>query len=307
MWRIAARRLLGGLFVLWAVHLATFSTLRLLPGDPWDALAGDRDLPPAAVAALRAKYGADRSFVAQYLTDVGGILRLDFGVSLSLARGQPVLDLLAHAAPTSIAIGCGALLVGSSSGIALGVMAARRAGRWPDRVVRMVASAGVGVPDFVIGTAVLLVFALALGWFPAGGLASPLGLVLPVLTLAIPLAAATARLTRTSLLDELSAPYARTARAKGADEQRIAVGHCLRPALGPVFAWLAQAAANLLTGSMVVEALFALPGLGYYFVAGAMQRDWTVVAGAAVAYALLLVLCNLVADLVLVAMDPRTR
>lgn len=307
MLAVVLRRLLGGLFVLWAVHLATFAAMRALPGDPWADVAGDRALPPQAMAELRARYGADRPLLVQYGADVAARLRFDFGHSLKLARGEPVAALLAAAAPVSIGIGCGALLAGFFAGLWAGARAAWRPGSRTDRMVLAVASLGVSVPDFVLGTALLVVFALALGWLPAGGLASPAALLLPVATLALPLAAAAARLARTTMLDELRSGYVRTARAKGAGEARLAYEHALRPAAGPLFAWLAQAAAGVLTGSMAVETLFALPGLGYYFVAGAMQQDWPVVTGAALVYAALLVACNLAADLALAALDPRTR
>jgi oligopeptide transport system permease protein len=304
---VILRRLLGGLFVLWVVHLATFAALRALPGDAWADVAGDRALPPQAMAELRARYGADRPLAVQYFDDLGARLRLDFGHSLKLARGERVDALLLRAAPVSFGLGCGALLLGLGLGLWAGARAARRRGRLDDRLVLAGASLGVSVPDFVLGTALLVAFPLALGWLPPGGLESPWGLVLPVVTLAVPLAAGAARLARSTLADELRAGYVRTARAKGAAEGRVVVDHALRPASGPVLAWSAQAAANLLTGSMVVETLFAIPGLGFYFVAGAMQRDWPVVTGAALAYAALLVVFNLVADLLMAWLDPRTR
>jgi oligopeptide transport system permease protein len=307
MGRLLARRLLGGLFVLWAVHLATFAALRCLPGDPWREAAGERDLPPGAMARLRELYGHDRPLLAQYLDDLRSRLALDFGHSLTLARGEPVGGLLLRAAPVSAGIGCAALLVGLLLGTWAGGWAALRRGRAADHAVRAAATLGISVPDFVLGTALLLALSLALGWLPAGGLAHPGGLVLPALTLGLPLAAAVARLVRSSLAEELAADFARTARAKGAGETRVLLDHALRPAFGPVAAYLAQAAAHLLTGSMVVESLFALPGLGFFFVAGAVQQDWTVVSGAALAYAALLAAFNLAADLCLAWLDPRTR
>jgi oligopeptide transport system permease protein len=301
------RRLLGGLFVLWAVHLATVAAMRALPGDTWADAAGDRTLPPRAMAELRARYGADRSFLEQYGADLAARLRGELGVSLKLARGEPVAGLLAQAAPVSIGLGCGALLVGLLGGLAAGAWSALRHGRLPDHAVRLGASLGISTPEFVLGTVLLLVFALGLGWFPAGGMAHPGALVLPVLTLGIPLAAAFARLVRGSLIEELDAGFVRTARAKGVGETRVVLEHALRPAFGPVLAWFAQAAANVLTGSMAVETLFAIPGLGYYFVAGAVQQDWPVVTGAALLFATVLVLFNAAADLCLAWLDPRTR
>jgi oligopeptide transport system permease protein len=310
---LVLRRLGAGVMVLWLVHLLTFAALRLMPGDPWSDLAGDRALPPEAVERIRRLYGQDQPLLVQYARDLGDKLAGDFGYSLKIARGQPVRSLLAQAAPVSIAIGSGALLVGLFLGLWAGTSAARWArrpgsgGRLGDHGVRLAATLGISTPDFIIGPVLLLSFSLWLGWLPAGGVERVGGLVLPVLTLGLPLAAQLARLARASLLDELDADFVRTARAKGAGETRIVYEHALRPAFGPVLAYLATAAAQVLTGSMVVESLFAIPGLGYFFVAGALQQDWTVVSGAALVYAVLLVGFNLLADLGLAWLDPRTR
>jgi oligopeptide transport system permease protein len=306
---LVARRLLAGIMVLWFVHLLTFVALRLMPGDPWADIAGDRTLPAAAVARLQQLYGQGpgHSLVGQYLADLGGKLSGDFGTSLKIARGHDVLDLLLQAAPVSLAIGCGALLVGIFLGLWAGMSAARRPGSGRDQAIRAGATLGISTPDFIIAPVLLVVFSLWLGWLPAGGADRASALLLPVLTLALPLAAQVARLTRASLAEELRADFVRTARAKGLAEERIALEHALRPAFGPVLAYLATAAAGVLTGSMVVESLFAIPGLGYFFVAGALQQDWTVISGAALGYAVLLVVFNLLADLGLWWCDPRTR
>ncbi len=299
-------RLLGGLAVLFLVHLATFAALRCLPGDPWGDLAGDRGLPAAAVARLQDLYGHGRPWIHQYLDEVGARLTGDFGVSLKLARGLPVTEVLASAAPVSIGLGCGALLVGLIVGLTAGAWAAWRAGSWPDRLVRVGATIGISLPDYVLATGLLLLFALVLHWLPAGGMTGPASLVLPVLTLGLPLGAALARLVRAALVEELQGGFVRTARAKGAGDLRL-LAHALRPALGPVLAWLAQAAAGVLTGSMVVEQVFGLPGLGAAFVTGALAQDWTVVSGAALLYTAVLVVFNGLADTALVTLDPRTR
>ena len=304
------RRLFDGVLVLWLTHLAVFVALRLQPGDPWADLAGDKSLPPAAVARLQALYGHDGSFLSQYGQELWARCNGDFGLSLKLARGQHVADLLCAALPVSVAVGCGALLVALLLGGWTGLIAARsRAlGRGRrDTMVRIATTLGISTPDFVFGTALLLFFSLTLHWLPAGEIDSPWGLVLPVLTLGLPLAASVARLTRASVIEELRLDFVRTARAKGASEARVVFDHALRPAAGPVVAYFAQAAAAILTGSLVVEALFALPGLGFYFVQGTLAQDWTVVSGAALLYTTLLVLFNLVADLMLAWLDPRTR
>jgi oligopeptide transport system permease protein len=304
------KRLVDGLLVLLLTHAAVFIALRLLPGDPFADIAGEKTLPAEAIARLQQLYGHDGSIAVQYLRELAARITGDFGLSLKIARGVPVTSLLASALPVSVAIGCGALLVGILLGGCAGVLAARSATRpgsrfIADRVVRWGSSVGVSLPDFVLGTGLLLL-ALLLGGLPAGGLDHPSGLVLPVLTLGLPMAAAIARLTRASLLDELRLDFVRTAVAKGAGPLRQ-LGHALRPAAAPVTAYIAQAAAAVLTGSLVVETLFSLPGLGHAFVAGALTQDWTVVSGAALLYTALLVLLNLTADLIGAWLDPRMR
>lgn len=304
---IILRRLGEGLIVLLLVHAATFGALRLMPGDPWADAAGDRALPAAAVARLKQLYGHDRPVLAQYAADLGDKLRGDLGTSIKIARGVEVRTLLAAAVPVSFALGCGALAFGLGMGLWAGVTAARRAGRGADHGLRALATLGISTPDFVVAPFLLVVFSLWLGWFPAGGTAGLPSLILPVVVLGLPLAAAIARLTRTSLMEELRLDFVRTARAKGAAEGRVVFDHALRPALGPVLAYVGQAAAAVLTGAMVVEQLFAIPGLGYYFVVGALSQDWPLVSAAALVYAAMLVLFNLAADLALAWLDPRTR
>ena len=304
------RRLGAGLAVVWLVHLLTFGALRLMPGDPWADLAGDRAVPAATVARLQALYGQDRPVIVQYADDLWAKLHGDLGASLKLAAGHDVGDLLLRAAPVSLSLGCGALLLALAIGLPAGILAARRAragGVGTDHVVRALATLGTSTPAFVVGPLLLIVFSLTLGWLPAGGIDRPGALLLPIATLALPLAAEFARLVRASLLGELGADFVRTARAKGADEATIVLDHALRPAFAPVLAYLGTAAASVLTGAMVVESLFAIPGLGYYFVAGALQQDWTVVSGAALLYAVAIVACNLMADLGMMWLDPRTR
>jgi oligopeptide transport system permease protein len=309
LWSLLMQRLFAGFLVIALVHAATFLALRLMPGDPWADIAGDRTLPAAAVQRLQAIYGqsSDMSLWAQYAHDAQQKLSGDFGASLKIARGYDVWDLLAAAAPVSLTIGCGALLLGSSVGLWAGMWAARRQGRALDNTIRLGSTLGISLPDFIVAPLLLVVFSLWLQWLPAGGIESLSALLLPIVTLAVPLSAQIARLTRASMVEELRADFVRTARAKGVGENILVVDHALRPACGPVLAYLATAAASVLTGSLVVESVFAIPGLGYFFVAGALQHDWTVVSGAAILYAGLLVGFNLLADLGLAWCDPRTR
>ena len=218
-----------------------------------------------------------------------------------------VNEVIAESFPPSLALGGLALGIALVLGIAVGVAGGVRPGSVTDRVLTLLTFGGVSVPNFVVGALLLAVFALWLGWLPAGGLTGPSSLILPALTLALPIAAVIARLTRSGLAETLDEDYIRTARAKGLRERRVVMIHGLRISLLPVVSFLGPAAAAALTGSVVVERIFALPGLGTHFVNGALNRDYSLVLGVVLVYAALLILLNLVSDLLLPAVDPRIR
>ncbi|KQT84730.1 ABC transporter [Methylobacterium sp. Leaf465] len=298
------RRLLQAIPTLFAVVTASFFLIRLAPGGPFDL---ERPLPPAAMANLARVYGLDQPLIAQYGRYLGALLTGDFGPSFSF-RDLTVGDLFARGLPVSMTLGALALALALVLGIGLGALAAFRRGSAADRLVGLTAGLTLAVPTFVVAPLLQIVFGLTLRWLPVGSWenGAPANLVLPVVTLALPQVGALARLTRAALAEVLAAQPVRTQRAMGLPPHRIA-RHALRGALLPVVAILGPTAASLLTGSVVVETIFGLPGIGRYFVDGALNRDYTLVMGTAVLVAVFVIALNLVADLLSGLLDPRLR
>ena len=301
----ALGRMLGLVPTLFLIVTAAFFLMRLAPGGPFDE---ERAVPPEIAANLEAAYGLDQPVAVQYGRYLAGLLRGDLGPSFKL-KDFTVAELIASGLPVTLGIGAAALAVALGLGVPLGLLAARRQNGWIDHAVMGVALAGIAVPNFVVAPVLALAFGIGLGWFPVGGWepGSPRHMVLPVVTLALPFVAYVARLTRGSLLEVLQAPYIRTARAKGLGSSAILWRHALKPTLLPVVSFLGPAAAGLLTGSLVVEQVFGLPGVGRYFVEGAINRDYTLVMGMVIFYATLVLLFNLLVDLLYGWLDPRIR
>jgi oligopeptide transport system permease protein len=305
MLKYAIRRLAGAVPTLFVIVTAAFFLMRLAPGGPFD---DEQTLPPEVAANLEAAYGLDRPILVQYGNYLAGLLRGDLGPSFRY-RDFDVSELIAQGLPVTLALGSAALAVAVLAGILLGMLAGRRRNRPADHLVMGAALVGLALPNFVVAPLLALLFGVQLGWLPVGGW-DPGDLryaVLPVATLALPFVAYIARLTRGSLLDVLQSPHIRTARAKGLSERRILWRHALKPAILPVVSFLGPAAGALLTGSLVVEQVFALPGVGRYFVQGAVNRDYTLVMGMVVFYATLIVLLNLLVDVLYGWLDPRIR
>ena len=300
----ALRRLLEAIPTLFVVVTLSFFLMRLAPGGPFDL---ERPLPPAAVENLRRVYGLDDPLIVQYGRYLAALARGDLGPSFSF-RDLTVNDLFARGLPVSATLGALALVLALTLGLALGSLAAFRRGQWADRLVGVTASLGLAVPNFVVAPLLQIVFGLTLAWLPVGGWegGNPRNLVLPVITLALPQIAAVARLTRASLNEVLAQPHIRTLRAIGLSPWRVALS-ALRGALLPVIATLGPVAAALLTGSVVVETIFGLPGIGRYFVDGALNRDYTLVMGTVVLVAVMVIVFNLIADLLAAFVDPRLR
>jgi oligopeptide transport system permease protein len=298
------RRLVQAIPTLFAVVTVSFFLVRLAPGGPFDL---ERPLPPAAMANLARVYGLDQPLPVQYLRYLGALLTGDFGPSFSF-RDLTVGDLFARGLPVSMTLGALALALALMLGIGLGALAAFHRGGGVDRLVGLTAGLTLAVPTFVVAPLLQIVFGLTLRWLPVGSWenGAPANLVLPVITLALPQVGALARLTRASLGEVLAAQPIRTQRAMGLPPHRIA-RHALRGALLPVVAILGPTAAALLTGSVVVETIFGLPGIGRYFVDGALNRDYTLVMGTVVLVALFVIVLNLVADLLSALLDPRLR
>ena len=303
MFRFILRRLVVAVPTLFLVVTAAFFMMRAAPGNPFEM---DRKLPPSVEKNVMAKYGMDRPLPQQYLTYLGGVLRGDFGPSLKY-QDKSVLQIVAESFPTSLTIGLWALGLAGVLGVSLGVIAALRQNSGADYAATAVAVLGVCVPTFVTAPLLLLAFASILGWFPAGGLNGPRSLVLPVITLALPQVAIISRLTRAGMIEVLRSNYVRTARAKGLPQSAIVFKHALRAAILPLVSYLGPACAGLITGSLVVEQIFDLPGLGKSFVTGALQRDYTVVMGVVILYAALILALNLAADVLYAVLDPRVR
>ncbi len=301
----AIRRLASALPTLLAIVTAAFFLMRLAPGGPFD---DEQTLSPEVAANLEAAYGLDQPVLVQYRNYLGGLLRGDLGPSFRY-KDFDVSELIAQGLPVTASLGAAALLLAVIAGVLLGMLAGQRRNRAADHVVMSAALVGIAVPNFVVAPLLAFVFGVLLGWLPVGGWESGelSYAVLPVITLALPFVAYIARLTRGSLLEVLQSPHIRTARAKGLRESRILWRHAFKPTILPVVSFLGPAAAALLTGSLVVEQVFGLPGVGRYFVQGAVNRDYTLVMGMVVFYAVLIVGLNLLVDLVYGWLDPRIR
>lgn len=305
MLRFIGRRLLVAIPTLFLVITVAFFMMRAAPGSPFDM---DRKLSPEIEANVLAKYGMNKPLPEQYVDYLAGVARGDLGPSLKY-RDKTVLDILQQNYPVSLRLGLSAIVIASIVGVSLGVIAALRQNGPADNLVMAVAILGVCIPTFVTAPLLVLGIASKLGWLPTAGWnngALP-NLVLPVTVLALPQIAIISRLTRAGMIEVLHANYIRTARAKGLSEATIVRKHALRAAILPLVSYLGPACAGLITGSLVVEKIFNLPGLGKFFVVSALQRDYTVVMGMVIVYAALILLLNLVADLLYAALDPRVR
>ena len=299
------RRLLAALPTLALIIALSFLLTRLAPGGPFDE---EQALPPEIRANLEAAYGLDQPVLVQFGRYLAGLLHGDFGPSFKF-RDFTVSELIADGLPVSLTIGLAALALALAIGVPAGIWAALSRGRVADRLVMTLAVAGISIPVFVIAPLLTLVFGIWLRWLPVAGWmpGRPIDLVLPVVTLALPVVAYLARLTRGSLLEVLRATWIRAARARGLPEHTVILRHALPAALLPVVSYLGPAAAAVLAGSLVVETLFGLPGMGRHLVQGALNRDYTLVMGMVIVYAALMILLNLLADLVYAWLDPRIR
>jgi oligopeptide transport system permease protein len=298
------RRLLTAIPTLLIIILLSFLLMRLAPGGPFD---GERALAPETRAALEAAYGLDRPLWEQLGRYLARLAQGDFGPSL-VYRDFTVTELIAQGLPLSLLLGGGAILLALVLGIGGGMIAALRAGSWADAALMLAATLTTALPTFVTGPALALVFGLWLGWLPVSGQGDGIAwLILPVVALALPVAGAIAKLARAGLASILAQDHIRSARGRGLPEWLIVWRHGLRPALVPVASYLGPAAAGLLTGAVVIETVFGLPGLGRYFVQGALNRDYPLVLGVVSLYAALIILFNLVADLIYGWLDPRMR
>ena len=303
MLRFIARRLLQAVPVLFIVATLTFFMIRLAPGGPFSA---EKSVPPEIQKNLDAFYGFNLPVHQQFLRWLGNALRGDLGPSFRYAN-RTVSELIAESFPISAELAFWALIVALIFGLSAGLIASLRPNTAMDYVPSSLAMIGISVPNFVLGPLLVLVFAIKLHWLRVSGWDEPSDRILPALTLGAAYAAYVARLTRGGTLEILSQDFIRTARAKGASNTRIILHHTLRGGLIPVVSYLGPTVAALLTGSFVVETIFQIPGLGRYFVNAAFNRDYTMILGAVLFYAALIIVFNLLVDIVLVWMNPRLK
>lgn len=285
------------------VFTASFFLMHAVPGGPFD---DDRNLLPQVRKNLEQRFGLDRPLVEQWLVALGGLPRFDFGPSMTL-RDFTVREVIAQGFPPSLLLGLAALLWMIVLGVPTGIVAALNRGRRLDGAASAAASLGMAVPNFVLAGALMGPLVFWTGWLPAAGLGDASALLLPSFCLGAPFAAQVARLVRTGMLEVLGQDWIRTARAKGLPEHRVVLGHALRGALLPVVTFLGPALAGILTGSLVIEQVFAIPGVGTHFVQSALNRDYTLALGMVMLYTVLVYVLNAVADLLLAGLDPRVE
>lgn len=305
MLRFTVRRLFAAIPTLLLVATIAFLLLHAAPGGPFDT---DRRLLPAIRQSIEAQYHLDQPLWQQYLHYLNSLAHADFGPSFQY-RGTSVNELIAQGFPVDVTVGVTAIMLALLVGSGVGINAALRRGSGWDRGSMALAIAGISVPVFVLAPLLVLVFAVTLHWLPAGDWVrgSLTHLVLPAIALALPYTAYIARMMRASTIEVMGSAFIRTAHAKGLPAHLIVLRHALRPTLTPLVSFLGPAIAGLITGSIVVETVFGLPGIGRYFLTGALNRDYTLVVGITILYGGLIVFFNLLADLCYAWIDPRVR
>ena len=295
------KRIALALLTVWVVITVTFFVMRAVPGGPF---MSEKAISETAQAALEAKYGLDKPLMEQYFTYLKDIVtKFDFGPSLKL-RGRNVIDIIADGMKVSVKLGLIAAVIALVCGVVLGAVAALRRNKLIDKVIMVITTACISMPSFIMGTLLLLLFALKLGIVPANGETTK-GLILPIITLSLSPMANITRLTRSSMLDVLGQDYIRTARAKGVAQWKIIFGHALKNSLIPVITYFGPMLAYIVTGSLVVEQIFAVPGIGRYFVSSITGRDYPLIMGTTIVLATLIVIMNLVSDILYKIVDPR--
>ena len=295
------KRIALAILTVWVVITVTFFVMRAVPGGPF---MSEKAISDAAQAALEAKYGLDKPLSEQYFTYLKDIVtKFDFGPSLKL-RGRDVINIIADGMKVSAKLGLMAATIALFVGVCLGAVAALRRNKLIDKIIMVMTTAFISMPSFIMGTLLLLVFALQLALLPANGETAQ-GLILPVITLSLSPMANITRLTRSSMLDVLGQDYIRTARAKGVSPRKIIFGHALKNSLIPVITYFGPMLAYIVTGSLVVEQIFAVPGIGRYFVSSITGRDYPLIMGTTIVLASLIVVMNLLSDIMYKIVDPR--
>lgn len=297
------RRLLSSIPTVFILAALTFFLLRLAPGGPFD---GEKAWPPEIKANIEARYGLDRPLTHQFFSWCQDVFRGDLRESFQYI-GKPVREIISESLPVSFLIGLGGLVLALLVGVPLGAFAAWKQNSFWDYSVLFLAVSGVSLPNYLLASVLVSLFAIQLQWFPAALWDEPTAMILPILTLAARPAAMIARLVRSSMMEVLRAPYIQVARAKGLSARSIVLKHSLRNSLIPLFSLLGPLTANLVTGSFVVELIFQLPGMGKYFVSSVLNRDYPLVMGITLTYGAFLISANFIVDLSYAWIDPRIR
>ena len=291
------------LLTVWVVITVTFFVMHAVPGGPF---MSEKAISESAMKALEAKYGMDKPLMVQYLTYLKDIVtRFDFGPSLK-QRGRMVVDIISDGMQTSAKLGVISAFLALIVGVVLGALAALRRNKIIDKIIMVVTTAFVSMPSFIMGALLLVAFVIKLRWLPGNGSTAP-GLVLPIITLSLYPMAYITRLTRSSMLDVLGQDYIRTARAKGVAKKKIIFGHAMKNSLIPVITYFGPMLAYIVTGSIVVEQIFAVPGIGRAFVSSIINRDYPMIMGTTIVLAMLIVVMNLISDVLYKVVDPRIK
>lgn len=288
------------ILTIWIVITITFFVMHAIPGGPF---MSEKAITPAAQAALEAKYGLDKPLSQQYFTYLRDALRFDFGPSLK-QRGRTVVEIIADGMKTSVKLGLISAAIAGVLGIVLGAVAALRRNKPIDKIIMVITTAFVSMPSFIMGSLLLVSFTVYWSVFPANGTTWQ-GLILPIITLSLYPMAYITRLTRSSMLDVLGQDYIRTAKAKGVSSVKIIFGHALKNSLIPVITYFGPMLAYIVTGSLVVEQIFAVPGIGRAFITSITSRDYPMVMGTTIVLAVLIVTMNLISDILYKVVDPR--
>ena len=305
MLKYILQRILYAIPTLFIIITLSFFLMKVAPGGPFD---GERPLPEVVLENLRAYYNLDKPIHLQYLDYLWGVIHFDLGPSYT-SRDFSVVELLAQGFPYSLKLGLYSLAFGLVTGVFAGAWAALRQNSRVDYIVMGVAMTGVAIPNMVLGPILILMFALWVDWFPAGGWGDGgfHHLFLPVITLGTAYTGGFARITRGAMIEALGANHIRTARAKGLAEHLVVWRHAMKSAMTPVVTLLGPATAGIITGSVVIESIFGLPGIGQYFVQGALSRDYPLVMGTVIFYGSLIIVANLLVDIAYAYLDPQVR
>lgn len=297
------RRLLSAILAIWVVITVTFFVMHAIPGGPFQR---DKVLPPAIKENIEARYKLNDPLLVQYKDYLVNLLKGDLGPSFKY-RGQTVNGIIAARFPVSLHLGLVAFAIAITVGVSAGIMAALNQGKFMDYLTMSFSTLGVAIPSFILGTLLMLVLSYKLGWLPAATWGSPLHVIMPAISLAALPTAYIARLTRSSMLDVLNQDYMKTAKAKGLPRRRIVWIHAIKNAIIPVLTYSGPLLAGIITGTFVVENIFAVPGLGKHFVTSIYNRDYTVILGMTVFYSIFLIGLNMLVDIAYSLFDPRIK